>query len=283
MDDAALSNRLERIVERLLPVDGIVGVVLGGSRARGTDSPDSDYDVGVYYAGEDVLDIAALDAAAGDLDDDGRSGLIAPPGSWGNWVNGGGWLTVGGAAVDIILRDVRRVEQAVGDCLAGRVHPHYQTGHPHAYLNVMYAGELAIARIEHDPDGALRALREKLSPYPEALKNALVRLFDFEAGFSLMLARAGAARGDEYYVAAHVARALSCLNQVLFAVNETYCINEKKAVAMIDAFLLRPSGYAFRVGKVVSRTGTDSARACDELESLVEEARLLLPTIPARE
>ncbi len=31
-----------------------------------------------------------------------------------------------------------------------------------------------------------------------------------------------------YYIAGHVFRIISCLNQVLFACNNAYCINEKK-------------------------------------------------------
>ena len=42
---------LNEIADRLVAVGGVVGVVLGGSRARGTHRPDSDYDLGLYYRG----------------------------------------------------------------------------------------------------------------------------------------------------------------------------------------------------------------------------------------
>ncbi len=265
-----------RIAERLRAAAGVVGVVLGGSRARGTNDADSDYDIGVYYADDGSLDLGALDGAAAALDDDRRPGLIAPPGGWGEWVNGGAWLVVEGKRVDLILRDLRRAEQAVADCLAGTVKPHYQPGHPHAYINIMYAGELAVAEILFDADGRLRALRAATLPYPEALEKAVIRLFGFEMGFSLMLARTKADKDDDYYVAAHIARSLSCLNQALFALNREYCLNEKKAVRMIDGFARRPDAYKCRVDKIVALTGTDNNAACDELETLVEETRTLI-------
>lgn len=42
----------------------------------------------------------------------------------------------------------------------------------------------------------------------------------FEAGFSLIFAENNAKKNDVYYVIAHIVRAISALNQVLFAVNE---------------------------------------------------------------
>lgn len=269
-DIAALSERLQT-------VPGVVGVVLGGSRARGTHRPDSDYDVGVYYAA-DALDLAALTRAAREADDEHRPDLIAPPGGWGNWVNGGGWLSIGGKPVDVILRDIGRVEQAVADSLVGAVHAHYQAGHPHAFLNVMYAGELAIARPLWDPEKRLRDLRARIVPYPAALRRALIHIFDFEAGFSVMLAKNYAHGDDGYYVAAHLVRAISCLNQVLFAVNGEFCLNEKGAVATIESFAVKPARYQERIAAIVADAGRAPSSACTALETLVSETRRLLET-----
>jgi predicted nucleotidyltransferase len=45
LTDSALAD----LAHRLLTVPGVVGVVLGGSRARGTHTEDSDTDLGLYY------------------------------------------------------------------------------------------------------------------------------------------------------------------------------------------------------------------------------------------
>jgi Predicted nucleotidyltransferases len=277
MDNATDSTLCLRIADRLKNVGGVIGVVLGGSRARGTATADSDFDIGVYYADENALDLPALAETARVLDDERREALIAPPGGWGRWVNGGGWLVVDGRRVDVILRDLGRVRRAVDDSLAGRVDAHYQTGHPHAFINVMYAGEVAMAKILADGGGELGRLKARTLPYPAELKKALISLFGFEAGFSAMLARNYADSDDSYYVAAHILRSLSCLNQVLFAVNGEYCLNEKKAVGMADGFALKPRDYARRVDSVVSLMGGKAGEACRELDALIGDARLLLP------
>jgi predicted nucleotidyltransferase len=40
---------LQSVRNTLTPIMGIAGVVLGGSRARGTHTLESDIDIGIYY------------------------------------------------------------------------------------------------------------------------------------------------------------------------------------------------------------------------------------------
>lgn len=42
---------LDVLLPRLVALPGVLAVALGGSRARGTHRPDSDWDLGVYYRG----------------------------------------------------------------------------------------------------------------------------------------------------------------------------------------------------------------------------------------
>ena len=89
-------------------------------------------------------------------------------------------------------------------------------------------------------------------------------------------AAANATKDDPYYVQAHLTRSVSCLNQVLFALNEQYCINEKKAVRMIDGFRIRPVNYGARIGQVFREAGDDLPSACDLLEDLIRDTQALV-------
>lgn len=208
---------LDRTVGLLKTVPGVKAIVLGGSRARGTHTADSDIDIGIYYDSEQ-LDLARLEIAASDLDDEHRENLIAPPGEWGEWVNGGGWLVIRGYHVDLLLRDIDRVANVIAECQDGIARPHYQTGHPHAFINAMYMGELAIGKMLWDLSGEATRMKAIAEIYPPKLKAAMIGFFTFEAEFSAMFAGHSAAKDDGYYVFAHLVRAVSCLNQILFAV-----------------------------------------------------------------
>lgn len=124
-----VDNIINLVAEKLSSLPYIEGIVLGGSCARGTNTENSDLDIGIYY-NPTILELNSMNKKATELDDEHRTNLIAPPGSWGNWVNGGGWLIINGYHVDLILRDIKRVEQVIDETEQGIVTANYQTGHP---------------------------------------------------------------------------------------------------------------------------------------------------------
>ncbi|MFF0414544.1 DUF4037 domain-containing protein [Kitasatospora sp. NPDC004745] len=230
--------------ERLARIPGVVGVTLGGSRARGAHRPDSDWDLGVYYRG--TPDLAALRTLAGpDVE-------VAGPGEWGPWVNGGAWLTVDGTAVDWILRDLDRVERVWADCREGRYEVGVQAGHPLGFWSPCYAGELALGQVLADPRGELTALRAAMAHYPEALRTALVGAA-WEAGFLVASAGKGAARGDVLHVSLCLSRAVGVLVQALHAHDRRWCLNEKGALAAT------PPWFRDRAAALLAAPGADPA------------------------
>ncbi|MBU5443101.1 nucleotidyltransferase domain-containing protein [Paenibacillus sp. MSJ-34] len=276
----SVSEIIEETTKALQDAPGIVGIVLGGSRARGTHHPTSDIDIGIYYDESAGFDVRHIGPIAAKLDDEHRENLVSELGGWGPWVNGGGWLVVQGFHVDLIFRDVTRVAKVIDECLSGSVTANYHAGHPHAYLNVMYMGEISICNILSDPTGRIAKLQAKTAPYPKAVQDAIIRYFMFEASFSLMFADKNVDKDDISYVSGCCYRTISCLNQVLFAINNEYCINEKKAVATADRFAMKPHGYKKRIDRIVTllSSNTGSAReGVDMLKDLVAETEKLLP------
>jgi hypothetical protein len=73
-------------------------------------------------------------------------------------------------------------------------------------------------------------LKARTDPYPEKLREALIRRFHWEILFSIENAQTAVPRGDQTYIAGCAFRSLACAAQVLFAVNRRYLINEKGAL-----------------------------------------------------
>ena len=258
------------IAAQLGAIPGIIAVVIGGSHARGDAKPDSDIDLGLYYDPANPPALDALRALAAQVDDLGRAEAVTPFGEWGPWINGGAWLDVQGQRVDWLYRDLTRVEQCFADCEAGRVNAYYQPGHPHAFYNHIYVGEVHLCQPLFERDGRLAALKARTTPYPPALKAALLQSL-WEAGFSLDNARKPAARGDVAHVIGYLYRAVAVMTQALFAANERYCINEKGALQVVTTFERQPQDFSIRATALLGNIGTtpetlkDALAACDAL------------------
>jgi predicted nucleotidyltransferase len=267
---------LGELTEILSAVSGVRAVALGGSRARGTATPWSDYDIGLYYDGSAPLDLVALGRVAAEIDDRGDEAAVTPIGGWGPWINGGSWLVIEEMRVDLLYRDLARVGRVIDDCHAGRVEVAYQPGHPHAFVSSIYMGEVALCRTLHDPDGALAALRARTTPYPEALRATLRQRFEWEARFSLENAEKSTARGDTVYIAGCVFRSVACLCQSLYAINGVYLLNEKGAVAGVTRLARKPTAFAERVDMILRDVSDRSyASGLERLDELVVETRAI--------
>ena len=264
------------VAARLVAVPGVRAVVLGGSRARNDAAPDSDVDLGLYYDPATPPSRDALNALARELDDGRPANAVTAYGEWGPWINGGAWLTIGGQRVDWLFKDLARIRRVIAECRAGRPEVAYQLGHPHAFVSAIYLGEIDCCVPLADPDDVLPELKALVRPYPPLLQAALVQRFLFEADFSLDAAAKGAARGDVVYVTGCVYRTVAALVQVLYAVNEQYCTNEKGALRQVAGFAHVPAAFAETAARLLGAPGSTPAAQSATVaatRTLVEEVR----------
>ncbi|ADO69568.1 nucleotidyltransferase domain-containing protein [Stigmatella aurantiaca] len=267
---------LDRVVEALRPVQGLTAIVLGGSRGRGTAGPTSDHDIGLYYEPSAPLDVEALQGAVAPLVED-PSATVTRIGEWGPWINGGGWLTIEGAKVDLLYRDLGRVREVIRDARQGRISMNYQPGHPHGFCSAIWMGEIATCRPLFDPSGRIAELKNETWPYPEALRAALIARFGWEVGFAIENAASAAKRAEQTHVAGCAYRALCCMAQVLFALNGRYLINEKGAVAEAASYPITIEGLAKAQADIWSSIGNaDAESALRRLRSLSDKMSVLI-------
>src|SRR3954463_2193445 len=129
---------VDELVDRLAKIPGVVAVALGGSRARGAERPDSDWDLALYYRGTiDPDDVRAL----------GYEGTVVAPGEWAYPMNGGAWLSVDGEKVDLLYRDLDDVEHWIAESDAGRWNLYRMPNYLAGMASYVVVGELALARV----------------------------------------------------------------------------------------------------------------------------------------
>lgn len=265
---------LNKVCQAFSELHFIHGLVLGGSRATNTATSQSDIDIGIYYD-SNQFNYEIVNEIASSLDDEHRTNLIGHEGDWGRWVNFGAWLTMEGIAVDLIFRDVHRVEEILKETASGIYSSNYQVGHPHAYFSHMYQGELASSLLIYARDKEFQLLKTKAEQYPQKLQEVIIQQHLFEAGFSLMLANKAFDTQDMYYITGHIFRSISALNQVLFAKNAVFFLNEKKALKRIDHFDYAPSHYEDRIHIILALLQSDTLSAFERLNELIAEVETI--------
>lgn len=252
-------------------VKGIDAIVLGGSRATGTATQASDIDLGIYYG--PAFDLAQFRAAAAALDDQRRTDCVTALGEWGPWINGGGWLTVQGTAVDLLFRDTQKVSACVEDCIAGRITIDDQCGHPFGFINAIYMAEVYHCKVLYAASGKIEEIKDRLKNFPQGYKKAAVEKFLWECSFSLQCGEKAINKNDLLYAVGSLYRAANCLIQTLFAINERYCLNEKGSLDRLlkEGRIFLPQRLKERVERAFFLCHSDLAAAFAEMTALYRE------------
>jgi predicted nucleotidyltransferase len=269
---------LQQLVDVLKQVQGLRAIVLGGSYASGSQRPDSDIDIGLYYAEDQLLDIEHIRAIASQLNDT-PDPVVTDLGGWGMWVNGGAWLTIQGQRVDFLYRNIDFVSATLDDCHAGTIRSDYWQQPAYGFHSFMYCTETMICRPLYDPDAIIKPLKAKVAVYSPALKQAIIKNFLWSARFTLDNTYKPAARGEVYIVVGCLARTIHCLVQVLYALNETYYISEKRLAEDVSSFRIVPERFMERVYAILGVVGTDGTQlqeALAKVEGLYEELSMLI-------
>ncbi|GAA4222273.1 putative nucleotidyltransferase [Streptosporangium album] len=227
---------LDHVADQLAALPAVHAVTLGGSRAQGTHTPDSDWDFAVYYRGGfDPADLRAV----------GWDGEVSEIGDWGGGVfNGGAWLTVYGRPVDVHYRDLDVVEHELAEAQQGRFRWEPLMFHLAGVPSYLVVAELAVNQV----------LRGTLPhpTYPEALRAAAPPEWRGRAALTLQYAKgAYVPRGQATEVAGALATVAMQTAHAVLAARGEWATNEKRLLQQaglrgIDAIVagLRPEPEA---------------------------------------
>lgn len=259
------------LTERLGAIPGIKAVVLGGSHARGRARPESDIDLYILYSEAAPFSIPSLRELAADVNDTPEP-LVTELYGWGPWVNGGAWLTIGGQRVDFVYRSLEHLARVIAGAEAGRYELDYSQQPPFGFFSGAYLGEISVCIPLLDPEGRLDVLKRRVADYPEALRQALIQDYLWQAEFALAaFAPRFANRSGAYGTASCLTRAVHQLLLVLFALNHKYLMDDKTALAEAAGFERAPREFGPRVQQTLGHLGASP----EELGAAVESVSQL--------
>ncbi|NBE56491.1 nucleotidyltransferase domain-containing protein [Streptomyces boluensis] len=236
-DDEAF---LDRLAHRLSALPAVEAVTLGGSRAQGAHTAESDWDLGVYYRG--AFEPSQLRGVAGEF---GWACEASELGGWGGGVfNGGAWLTVEGRRADVHYRDLDVVEHELSEARQGRFRWEPLMFHLAGIPSYLVVAELGVNRV----------LRGELPrpAYPEALRAYAPAVWRDRAALTLGYAKGNhAPHGRLTEVAGALAVAAAEAAHAVLAARGEWVTNEKTLIGRaglrgIDTLVagLRPEAEA---------------------------------------
>jgi predicted nucleotidyltransferase len=237
------SDFLSYVSKRLSDLPGIQAVALGGSRAQGTERPDSDWDFAIYY--RDAFDTQ-------EVRDLGWKGEVSEIGEWGGGVfNGGAWLELDGRNLDVHYRNLESIDHEMKEASAGRfrIEPlmFHLAGIP-TYLVVaeLALGQVLIGDLPHPAYPPL--LRERA---PQVWWDRANHLFEYAN-------RNYAARSQLAQCVGMVVQAAICAAHAVLAAHGEWVTNEKSLLAKADLLDLDQ----------ILTTAQSSAASLDEILNL---------------
>lgn len=272
---------LQTAVEALASLSGVRAVVLGGSYARGTHHAHSDLDLGLYYSEAAPFAVEEIRRVATRLST-GIPPVVTEFYEWGPWVNGGAWIQTAVGKVDFLYRNVEQVERTIQDAWRGISHHHYHQQPTFGFYSVIYLAETRVCVPLFDPQGAIAQLKQGVAAYPPKLKQAIVADALWGAEFAFLFAHTFATAGDVYNTVGCLARITGYLTQALYALNEVYFINDKRALDAVPQFALCPPQYVERVTQILAHpgaTGEQLSTSVNSLEVLWQEVVSLAGTL----
>ena len=206
------------VAGRFAGLPGVEAVTLGGSRAEGTQRPDSDWDFSLYYRGR-------FDPQA--LRDIGWPGEVSEVGGWGGGVfNGGAWLEIDGRKSDVHYRDLDIVDREIAASRQGQFDIEPLMFHLAGVPSYLVLAELAARRV-------LRG-RLPLPEYPAALRERAPRIWWGRAERTFGYARANhAPYGRLTQCAGLVAQATSQAAHAVLAARGEWITNEKRLLTRV--------------------------------------------------
>jgi hypothetical protein len=261
---------LADVVTGLRSVRFVSAIVLGGSHALGTSHASSDLDIGVYYSQVAPFSIDDIRKVVRNVTHRGDS-IVTGFYDWGRWVNGGAWISVGSDKVDLLYRNIDQVEHAIVEARRGIWHEDYDQQPTYGFRSVTYLAEIDICIVLHDANGRIAALKRQVAHYPDALRHTIVSDMLSSVELTLIAARDFARKADVYNTAGCLTRIANYLTHALFALNETYYLNDKHALGSVDQFPNRPPNYHQAIEAALARPG-DTAPAL--IASVDQLARL---------
>jgi len=148
------------------------------------------------------------------------------------------------------IRTVSEIETQLEAWLSGKIQPVDLVWTVWGYHLLT---DLANQMIIDDPDGLIAGWQARLTPYPRALQQAMIRKHMESLNYwrTDYHYRNKVDRGDVVFLAGLSARLVHDSMQVLFAINQTFYVGDGNNLRYVEKFAIRPKDFTERINAIL--------------------------------
>lgn len=239
-------QKLDRLIEKLCELDEVSAIGISGKAPQTWTPEEGDIDIFIYcdpIPKEERRQIITKELA--DVIQNTRIGIFEG-GHWGK----GDFATLDGIETWMMYFTIEETLQNIEDILSGK----YPDKLDNEYYPIARCAMFRDLRIQHDKNGFLTGLKNRLATYPDKLARTMIRyhLKALEDTEDLMRA---VQRKDVLFYHFAMEIALDHFLQALFAINRVYFPSRKRSIEWIRRFPLKPQDCEMRLLKVIKLGG----------------------------
>ncbi len=263
-------NLLAEIVNELKQVEGIRGIVLGGSYATGAATENSDLDIGIYYSEFKPFDIENIREVAKKVSYSEQP-TVTGFYEWGPWVNGGAWINTASGEVDFLYKNIEQIRRTIDNAQKGIWENNFEQQPPYGFSSIIFLSETQNSLSLYDPDGVIKNLKESVKEYPPKLKQSVVQQSLWSAEFTIWQAEKFASKNEVFNVVGCLTRATKDIVNALFSINELYPMGDKRAISILEQSKKRPETLALKIDNILCCDRNTLIDNVSHLKSLFDE------------
>lgn len=249
---------MQKIIESLSAISGVVAVGLGGSRGLQIAHANSDYDLVLFRHGGEPLASAAISEA-----------LVVANSS------------TSVCTIEVFQKDLNLVAKEIDLAKKGKFHWATRQLFPHGDLSTNQISHIVYLEILAEKQSVLTNLKNLALPLPELLMQNLVDFFFKQASITLTHASKINKTIDFQYLIALISAFIFYVNIVTFALNGKYPIIEKGGARLIFSLPLGIQYYEQRIAVLFQvACHRNYAFALSEMNAMLQELKALVKQVP---
>ena len=124
---------------------------------------------------------------------------------------------------------------------------------PYGFFPQIYCAEVKVWRPALRSEAIVPPLKQKVAVYPEAVKRRAISGWLWGAGFTLKGVKYAPERGEAYLTTGFLTRSATEMIQALYALNETWFMNDKYIYREVAEFQIVPPDFMARIDDICQR------------------------------